>query len=351
MSTHNEINGPVHGHVIQAGTLHLGDLPRHRASIALYYPYIHVRDDTWLKYAALYWPAITRLVPPDYRPADSPVASAFVRAGMLSDLDPAIHSRGDVFGFLEMVSERADELRARFGLQHLDEWPEQDRFQAAGENPDPRLAYLHVTKLPDDLVNSIVDNGLGVLPPHGCSGQWIGMHPDLAAVYMCELVSRLARHESLQPITDQELPHTAFLERNVDRIADVLLGMARRRWPRWRRDPVPRFMTAAVQTVVPAGLADVPVEKILELRETFPGDFHRFRAHVGDRFTELKADATADLHISVAVDELVRAELADLEDKLRSIELAPRRVRVQLKSDAVRESPVGWLLRAGQALA
>jgi hypothetical protein len=37
-------------------------------------------------------------------------------------------------------------------------------------------------------------------------------------------------------------------------------------------------MTAAVQTDVPEGLADVPVEKILELRETFPGDLHRSRA-------------------------------------------------------------------------
>lgn len=80
-----------------------------------------------------------------------------------------------------------------------------------------------------------------------------------------------------------------------------------------------------MQTVVPEVLADVPVEKILELRETFPEEFHRFRAHVGDRFTEL-------------------------EDKLRSIKLIPRRVRVWLKADAVRESPVGWLFRTRQAL-
>jgi hypothetical protein len=32
--------------------------------IALYYPYIHIRDDNWLKAAALYWPRIARLAPP-----------------------------------------------------------------------------------------------------------------------------------------------------------------------------------------------------------------------------------------------------------------------------------------------
>ncbi|GHH50491.1 DUF6236 family protein [Lentzea cavernae] len=138
-----------------------------------------------------------------------------------------------------------------------------------------------------------------------------------------------------------------LLEQDVDRIAEVLLGVP----PRSSRyDATQSFVTAAVDTVVPEGLANVPVEKVLELRETFPKDFHRFRGHVGDRFTELRADTTTSLHIDVALDELVRSELAELEDKLRSVRLVPRRVRVWLKADAVRESPVGWLFRTGQAL-
>ncbi|GDY32599.1 hypothetical protein GTS_42320 [Gandjariella thermophila] len=44
--------------------------------IAVYYPYIHVRDDTWLKYAALYWPRLGRLRPPGYPVSDSLVARA-----------------------------------------------------------------------------------------------------------------------------------------------------------------------------------------------------------------------------------------------------------------------------------
>jgi len=27
----------------------------------LYYPYIHIRDDDWLKGAVLYWPSVRRL--------------------------------------------------------------------------------------------------------------------------------------------------------------------------------------------------------------------------------------------------------------------------------------------------
>lgn len=31
--------------------------------IGLYYPYIHFRDEKWMKIAALYWPRMARVVP------------------------------------------------------------------------------------------------------------------------------------------------------------------------------------------------------------------------------------------------------------------------------------------------
>jgi hypothetical protein len=349
VSTHNEINGDVHGTALQIGHLqlqHVEHLRKRASSIALYYPYIHIRDSTWLKYAALYWPVVTRLVPDTYRTADSPIAAEFVRAKVLSDLSTE-SALPDDSGFFAMVSSRADELRARFGITKRDGWAFHDRGDpSAGRNADPRLTYLHYSKFSARFADLIERTGLGETY-HGDHGSWLGMHPELAAVYMCLLVNNLAQLESLHPVTDQSLPHDALLEWDAGRITEVLLGLAPR--PP-HRDVTQQFMTAAVQTVVPEGLADVPVEKILELRETFPKDFHRFRKHVGGHFTDLRADATTSLHIGVAVDELVRAELAELEDKLRSVKLVPRRVRVWLKADAVRESPVGWLFQVGQAL-
>jgi len=343
VSTHNEINGDVTGTSMQVGHLHV-ERPRERApSIAFYYPYIHVRDDTWLKYAAMYWPKITRLVPQGYSTADSPTAVEFVRAGVLAQL-PRVSSAGGIHNrFFPTVLSRAKEFRARYGVARRGTWAVRHFAASAGPGTDPRLTYLHYDKLQPLVIDRLVVNGLGAR--HG--GSWIGMHPDLASVYMCLLADHLARHESLHPLTDQLLPHGALLEQSADRIAEVLLGVP----PRSSRyDATQSFVTAAVDTVVPEGLAHVPVEKVLELRETFPKDFHRFRAHVGDRFTELRADTATSLHIDVALDELVRAELAELEDKLRSVRLVPRRVRVWLKADAVRESPVGWLFRTGQAL-
>ncbi|MDX8144894.1 DUF6236 family protein [Lentzea sp. BCCO 10_0061] len=347
MSTHNEINGPVQGTAVQVGHLqHVTHVRDRVSAIAFYYPYIHIRDDTWLKYAAMYWPVITRLVPQNYRPADSRVSTRFANAGVLSDLSAASTSFADSDAFLHVAVTRPDELRTRFGVEKRAEWDARAVPSSAGPAADPRLTYLHHDRLSRGFADVLVEHGLG--ERHSVGGEnWLGMHPDLATVYMCLLANRLAERESLHPVTDQVLPHDALLEPTADRITEVLFGLPSRS-PRLQTTQ--KFITAAVQTVIPEGLADVPVEKILELRETFPKDFHQFRAHVGDRFAELRADATTSLHVGVAVDELVRAELADLEDKLRSVKLVPRRVRVWLKADAVRESPVGWLFRAGQAL-
>src|SRR5690348_13393453 len=54
----------------------------------LYFPFIHIRDDKWLKAAALYWPSVRRLVPAGYIKHDSSTASAFAEAGVLLDEDP-----------------------------------------------------------------------------------------------------------------------------------------------------------------------------------------------------------------------------------------------------------------------
>jgi len=42
--------------------------------IALYYPYTHVRDESWLKAAALYLPKLALLAPRDYPFRFSPTA-------------------------------------------------------------------------------------------------------------------------------------------------------------------------------------------------------------------------------------------------------------------------------------
>lgn len=43
---------------------------------ALYYPFIHFKDDRWLKLSALYWDKVARIVPHDYATDDSATVKA-----------------------------------------------------------------------------------------------------------------------------------------------------------------------------------------------------------------------------------------------------------------------------------
>ena len=44
---------------------------------ALFYPYVHVRDDNWLKATLLTFPYLERMVPPGFKVNDLELANAF----------------------------------------------------------------------------------------------------------------------------------------------------------------------------------------------------------------------------------------------------------------------------------
>jgi hypothetical protein len=44
---------------------------------ALYYPYIHIRSERWLKATLLRMPTVKRIVPEQYTPEDKPAITAY----------------------------------------------------------------------------------------------------------------------------------------------------------------------------------------------------------------------------------------------------------------------------------
>lgn len=387
--------------------------------IALYYPYIHVRDDTWLKYAALYWPKMGRLRPHGYRTTDSPVARALRQElDWIVDIEPGAATELAKQPFVELLSERAADLRERFSVEHVDGWaarplPEFSNVSQAGaassarpagsvpdgaDPLDPRLGYVHVSKVHGDVVQSLVSTGLAVRV-RGRGGWWLGMHPELTNVYTCALVEQVAALNKLHPITDQVLPHTAVSGWTVERLAEVLLGQD------WTpeaepgaKDVLDPYLLAAFEMVVPAGLEHVPVDKILEIREEFGAELEAFRdyvtAEVGriSEIGDVRDIAVFQEHLRTEVQASVALRLGELRERMRSVGLESATALANIKSfslpplaataasmagmnpsitapaaiatcigaaysgfrrqrrDVVRDSPVGYLLRVGDAV-
>ncbi|MEY7979762.1 DUF6236 family protein, partial [Streptomyces pilosus] len=193
----------------------------------LYYPYVHFRDASWIKAAALYLPEMARVVPEGFRVSDPDhVRVLRDELGFVQDIDPADAVEAASRHLLRVVEERGEELRSRFGVT-----VQQDVVDAEPSPPDTRplvgnlarrspspwdrpLAGLYPGEMSPELQQALSGAGLSARRvrnsfTHGASGEWLGMDPALAWVYKCALTAELAALTAFLPVTDQEAAHTA----------------------------------------------------------------------------------------------------------------------------------------------
>jgi len=235
---------------------------------ALYYPFIHFKDDNWVKLSALYWDQFWRIVPERYPPDDSPTVRALGDFIQNARPDWVRGEFGDTF--VEFIKGHGARLRDRFGLRLRHGWdpvPASELPPLAGgaSGTDRRLGYVFFEKLSPALHDALTGSGLA--EADGSDPRWIGMHPRLARVYMTALADQLAGERGLHPVADRTVDHLAVGGCTVARLAHVLLdepGVEMERSPD-EIETAAAFL--AIQMAVPRNLDEVPVEKILEFRE------------------------------------------------------------------------------------
>jgi len=205
--------------------------------------------------------------------------------------------------FVELLLGRGPELRDRYGIQGLADnvpvpygqsWPQPwsnagtavrrapagPQWQAPLDpslvpGADPQLAYIYASgKMTPQLTDALVDEGLGVpVPAHGL----IGMHPQLAFVYMHALASGMAT-SVMHLLTDDDFDHVAA-GCAPGRIAEALLDVPARQSPDADGDEglALEFATLAIQSVIPKDISSLPVEKIIEIRRRHRDELTAFQ--------------------------------------------------------------------------
>jgi hypothetical protein len=86
---------------------------------ALYYPFIHFKDDRWLKLAALYREKVARIVPHDYVTDDSATVKAL--APCIDTVRPDWVPPDFAQAFVDFLAQYGSKLR--------DQWPALDEKQ------------------------------------------------------------------------------------------------------------------------------------------------------------------------------------------------------------------------------
>ncbi|MEU4383203.1 DUF6236 family protein [Micromonospora echinofusca] len=307
----------------------------------LYFPFVHIRDDDWLKMAALYWPSVRRLVPADYIKHDSVTARTFFDADLLRDEDPGRLMPALSWDMARALRKNADRLVRDFSLARAyADWNGESRLQG-GPGREPQLGWIHVTKFPMDVLEQLREMGLARVgrssdPVWGHAGppaDWIGVHPAVAGAYMTALAGWVSRAAQFQPLTDQDDLRAATASSDVGAALGLLMG--RQAEPANGADGfdagLEAYVMLALQYARPANLSSISAEKILQCRAGLAEELAVFRDYVIAQRAELAELASIPIRrrrleaFAAHVEHTVEIPLRKLEKGLSLHRMEPAR--------------------------
>src|SRR6266540_3178051 len=185
---------------------------------ALYYPYIHVRSEHWLKATLLCVPCVKRIVPDTYTPEDLPQIAPYANIvgpnGALLQAVPAFSPAAHAaqLRLLEKLRAHADQVQQRF---HRDQAPTPDEY------------WVHDAKFSDDLLHHLIEHQLAWRSHHaGAYGNrnWYALHPKLGSAVMTTLGLSIAREQQYDVVTPAGEFHEALLSTDENTLFDNLVS-------------------------------------------------------------------------------------------------------------------------------
>jgi hypothetical protein len=184
---------------------------------ALYYPYIHIRSERWLKATLLCVPTVKRIVPEEYAPEDEPRIKAYTNItgpnGALLQSVPSYTPAADEaqYRLLHKVQEHAVAINEKYDRTHA---PAVDEY------------WIHKAKFVDALLNHLTMHHLAwpSAPGHAVGHRkWYALHPTLGKAIMTTLGLSIARDQHYDIVTADGDYHEALLATEEDAAFETLL--------------------------------------------------------------------------------------------------------------------------------
>jgi Family of unknown function (DUF6236) len=312
--------------------------------MAVYYPYIHIRDERWLKVAALYWPHMVRIVSADYPTRNSELVEILAsELDFIIDQPPDDAAEHVAVPFARYVDELEPEALQRLRVAQGGELLSPELLalprppaafgsddSTAGESCVPTFEHysprwssdgtaedtagVHRTGIAPSLTRKLISVGLAT----PARQEWLAMHPELAWVYKCRLTEEFARRNSLVPATDQ-VPAHAFMGGMAD--IGSFTGEA-------SKAPAgggiqAGFGLLSINAVIPRVLDQVPPAQIVEIRSRFASQFDRWGeyadmkgAELASQLQEVDSPSVLKAYLNDAVRKYATEPVDDLRQDL-----------------------------------
>jgi hypothetical protein len=190
---------------------------------ALYYPYIHIRDENWLKGAILGFQQVRRIVPEGFSIKDVSITKPYMElegpAGPLLEAVSVESSQiGETQAWLRTkISERIADLRGKYSEEETRRSlkGDSDSFQMhAGKFIDP--AFVHMLKK-----EHLAWHARDLSNPD--SFNWLTMHPKFGSAMMSVLALAVARLRGLSVLTPSGRIHHELLANSEEAVFEKLV--------------------------------------------------------------------------------------------------------------------------------
>jgi len=295
------------------------------AYFGLYYPFIHFRNEAWLKLAALYWDGMCRIVPTGASLHDNDEVKRLADAEFIRNAPPFVGAFEVAGPFRELIATHGDALHAKFGIAQRDRWPDDRHTRLYAPGRDPKLAYVFDEKMDRRLLSDLFDHGL--VASRSDDPRWIGMHPKLVSVYMMALAEAMAPELGAYPLTDGAFDHVAVSGFAMERLAAALLDqpeLAAATPAVAKREVEEAMASLAFSYVMPAAPAHVPAKEIVNFRKTYAEERGLFQAEVARliaslaNLQDIKDPREVERHLKSEYDKTLAPRIERLRKGLRN---------------------------------
>jgi|HubBroStandDraft_6_1064221.scaffolds.fasta_scaffold363159_1 hypothetical protein len=308
----------------------------------LYYPYIHFQNEGWLKVAALYWDGMYRIVPPEMLTNDSDEVKRLEQGGFISRVHPYGAAQEIAGPFRQLLQSRGKALKEKFGIGSLP-----GRLGHAFLGTGDEISYISDSKIVYNLLTDLRHLSLVVLKEKDDDiGHWVGMHRELARVYMTALAETIAPTIGARPLADNPFDHVAISGVTMERLVDILLA-SKEHEPDNNLEIEGSIATIAFRQIIPREINNIPASDIIKFRKEHPEERTQFH----DEITKILKDM--DYLRKIESPEEVARRLEDayknrLKGKLERLEKAMRRANWDVAESALAAT---WAVPAGLAAA